>query len=542
MAKDRLLKEYEILLNKAKEDFAGKYTSGTSTQLAASLLSEFNIGGGRTLEGVKKGMSIVLAQLENDKRPELEAFNTDEVWNDILIKIVKEAKRTKGTSLGFTFNSMSEFKQKPLNGIGQKPIFYLRRSPSNLLQFITLSSTKRVDDLVKDLVEKFANKAYDAWNDFVSLESGKPGIAGRTAPISSRSARAAGQQELSFEDPEAKVLSRRAIKDIEKGAGKPGGEKGLSPRDKFRREGFKQEHGYSTTSALFAVDSLKGRKFNTGIPGISIDSVSVDDLVSPPDINWQQEVKKSGKYGAAADYFITFGYGKNPTNLKTDIANIRKQALKAYAEKIDEAAAKQEGPFKTSLKASKSLDDQFSENAVDIIVKAVKSSKKLKNKKVTVKVTAKGLKRKKRREKVSKEKRAKPRSRTINVAIAGQMAKAGTKGRPKPKGGPKDTANVLKIRNQINAKLGSEIKRNMGRPALINRTGRFAGSAELVSLKRGPASLIGEYTYQLSPYETFENEGDKQWPAGYNPKPLISKSIRNLALGLVDDKFTLRRV
>ena len=72
----------------------------------------------------------------------------------------------------------------------------------------------------------------------------------------------------------------------------------------------------------------------------------------------------------------------------------------------------------------------------------------------------------------------------------------------------------------------------MGRPALINQTGRFAGSAELVSLKRGPASLIGEYTYQLSPYETFENEGDKQWPAGYNPKPLISKSIRNLALDL----------
>ena len=71
MAKSRLLKEYEILLNKAKDDFAGKYTSGTSTQLAASLLSEFNIGGDRTLEGVKKGMSIVLAQLENDKRPEL---------------------------------------------------------------------------------------------------------------------------------------------------------------------------------------------------------------------------------------------------------------------------------------------------------------------------------------------------------------------------------------------------------------------------------------------------------------------------------------
>jgi len=537
MARNRLLDEYEALLNQAKDDFAGQYTSGTATQLAASLLSEFNIGGDRTLEGVKKGMSIVLAQLEQGDRTELEPYNTKEVWNDILIKIVTEAKRTKGTSLGFTFNSISQFKQKPLKGIGKKPIFYLRRSPSNLLQFITLSSTKRVDDLVGDLVEKFANKAYDAWNDYVSLESGKIGVAGRIPGGKTKG----GQQELSFEDPDAQVLSRKAMDRLAKGAGKPEGEKGVSPRTKFIQQGFKQEHGYSTTSALFAVDSLKGRKFNTGINNISIDSVSVDDLVSPPNINWQQEIKKSGKYGAVAEYFITFGYGKNPP-LVTDIANIRKQALEAYGKKIDEAAAKQKGPFKTSLEASKSLDDQFSENAVDIIVKAVKSSKKLKNKKVTVKVTAKGLKRKKRREKVSKEKRAKTRSRTINVAIAGQMAKAGRQGRPKPKGGTKDTANVLKIRNQINAKLGSEIKRNMGRPALINRTGRFAGSAQLVSLKRGPASLIGEYTYQLSPYETFENEGDKQWPTGYNPKPLISKSIRNLALGLVDDKFTLRRV
>ena len=536
MARNRLLDEYEALLNQAKDDFAGQYTSGTATQLAASLLSEFNIGGDRTLEGVKKGMSIVLAQLEQGDRTELEPYNTDEVWNKILIDIVKDAKRTKGTSLGFTFNSISEFKQKPLKGIGKKPIFYLRRSPSNLLQFITLSSTKRVDDLVRDLVEKFANKAYDAWNDYVVLQGGeRTGIAQR-APKSDQG------DLFAFEDSSERVLSRDAIERLAKGTPKPGGERGVGPRTKFIQQGFKQEHGYSTTSALFAVDSLKGRKFNTGINNISIDSVSVDDLVSPPDINWQQEVKKSGKYGAVAEYFITFGYGKNPTNLKTDIANIRKQALLAYGKKIDEAAAKQKGPFKTSLEASKSLDDQFSENAVDIIVKAVKSSKKLKNKKVTVKVTAKGLKRKKRREKVSKEKRAKPRSKTINVAVASTMAKAGRQGRPKPKGGTKDTANVLKIRNQINAKLGSEIKRNMGRPALINRTGRFAGSAQLVSLKRGPASLIGEYTYQLSPYETFENEGDKQWPAGYNPKPLISKSIRNLALGLVDDKFTLRRV
>ena len=41
--------------------------------------------------------------------------------------------------------------------------------------------------------------------------------------------------------------------------------------------------------------------------------------------------------------------------------------------------------------------------------------------------------------------------------------------------------------------------------------------------------------------ETFENKGSRRWPVGYNPKPLISKSIRQLALGLIDQKLTIRR-
>ena len=82
----------------------------------------------------------------------------------------------------------------------------------------------------------------------------------------------------------------------------------------------------------------------------------------------------------------------------------------------------------------------------------------------------------------------------------------------------------------------------MGRPALINRTGIFSNSTQLVSLRQGPKTLIGEYTYQLDPYGTFENLGVKQWPNGYNPKPLIAKSIRNVAERHVREKFTLRRV
>ena len=93
----------------------------------------------------------------------------------------------------------------------------------------------------------------------------------------------------------------------------------------------------------------------------------------------------------------------------------------------------------------------------------------------------------------------------------------------------------------------------MGKPALTNRTGIFSNSAELVSLRQTKAGLSGEYTYMRTGggtsknrggvYETFENTGKYKWPAGYNPKPLIAKSIRDLAINYTTQKLvSLRRV
>ena len=114
------------------------------------------------------------------------------------------------------------------------------------------------------------------------------------------------------------------------------------------------------------------------------------------------------------------------------------------------------------------------------------------------------------------------------------------KGRPKESGAT-GQREINKLRLQINRRLPAEVRRNMGRPALINQTGRFSNSVELSDLRQGPKTLIGEYRYMFDPYETFENTGEKRWPTGYNPKPLITKSIRNLAAQYTQQKFTLRR-
>jgi hypothetical protein len=95
------------------------------------------------------------------------------------------------------------------------------------------------------------------------------------------------------------------------------------------------------------------------------------------------------------------------------------------------------------------------------------------------------------------------------------------------------------FKENINAKLKAAVTKNMVRPALEPRTGTFAGSVKLDSLVQGPNTIIGEYSYQEDPYSTFENSG--RWPNGYNPKPLITKSIRELATKALGAKFTLRK-
>ena len=138
------------------------------------------------------------------------------------------------------------------------------------------------------------------------------------------------------------------------------------------------------------------------------------------------------------------------------------------------------------------------------------------------------------------------------VIAALSTTKSAFKGREDKREGGSLQAELNKLKRLINARLPAEVRRNMGRPALINRTGIFSNSVQLLNLRDTGTTITGEYTYMLTGggvsknrqgvYSTFENLGQKQWPAGYNPKPLITKSIRNLAQKELGKKFTLRRI
>ncbi len=134
-------------------------------------------------------------------------------------------------------------------------------------------------------------------------------------------------------------------------------------------------------------------------------------------------------------------------------------------------------------------------------------------------------------------------TQTKQEVIAG-AALLGTKIQLAGKRRRKDTGDLQKelnrIRAVINRRLPAQVRENMGRPALENQTGRFSDSVQLLRLRETGKTIMGEYTYLLTPYETFENTGEKDWPNAYNPKDLISRSIRDLAPTVTDKKFTFR--
>jgi len=202
--------------------------------------------------------------------------------------------------------------------------------------------------------------------------------------------------------------------------------------------------------------------------------------------------------------------------------------------------------FEASDSLKKDIEKEKVRKEVESIEKSFKT-KGAKGTKVKKKIAKKSTRKPRVINKTFKKKVVTTKMRTVVIpegvrALKNMKEEKGTE-RP-------ITLNALK--SKINRSLPAEIRRNMGRPALINRTGQFSNSARVLNLRDTGKTITGEYTYTLTGggqsknkkgvYSTFENLGTKQWPTGYNPKPLIAKSIKNLAARHVDRKFTLRRV
>ena len=82
----------------------------------------------------------------------------------------------------------------------------------------------------------------------------------------------------------------------------------------------------------------------------------------------------------------------------------------------------------------------------------------------------------------------------------------------------------------------------MKEPRLVNRTGTFANSVrvtDIISTGKGFPSI--GYTYQKSPYQTFEI-GNRQGSQDKDPRRIIDVSIREIAAQYAIGRFYTRRV
>lgn len=184
-----------------------------------------------------------------------------------------------------------------------------------------------------------------------------------------------------------------------------------------------------------------------------------------------------------------------------------------------------------SPRIDKELMDQLTANFLQRKRKAVRTkSSKVQKTKPKIK-TRTDLQRKKAL--------ADAKAKKAETSLKAIVARAAIGSRTK-RGDSKGQRGLNTLRVAINKLLPAKVKQNMGRPALENRSGTFAESVRLETLTQGPRTVVGQYSYQYAPYETFENSD--RWPSGYNPKPLITKSIRELAGAQVAAKFTLRKL
>ena len=103
-------------------------------------------------------------------------------------------------------------------------------------------------------------------------------------------------------------------------------------------------------------------------------------------------------------------------------------------------------------------------------------------------------------------------------------------------------AQPLQMLVMINAQLPKQVEKNMQDPALKYQTGRFARSVQATEVTKTPKGFpsIG-YTYQKSPYQTFE-PGYKQGSVERDPRRLIDKSIRELATQFALGRLYTRRL
>lgn len=224
------------------------------------------------------------------------------------------------------------------------------------------------------------------------------------------------------------------------------------------------------------------------------------------------------------------------------------QDIKKKAKKLNDAINKavkklesKYGPALSNLKGSDTIQQKKRKESVDAVVEPFRKLKKPKKGSVNIK---KEDTRRKKSAKRPKSKTVKPKTKAGSAKSygnVGAVAKA-RGGRSAATARPSVASNPLFLIQEFNRRLPAAIIDNMGDPALNNQTGRFAASVRVVDILQTAKGFpsIG-YTYQKSPYQTFE-VGGKQGTPDRDPRKLIDRTVREIAAEFAMGRLFTRRV
>ena len=234
---------------------------------------------------------------------------------------------------------------------------------------------------------------------------------------------------------------------------------------------------------------------------------------------YQMVVTKKGQL--RADYFstVTFQVGAENTGIDAQAEKEVKAIFKNFIEEL---------PNLADIEGSSTLREKAEKALVDAIAAQIKDP----NVRVRINPKIRGAKTKTSGKVQVTQKIEKPRIRVM----AGASLKPG---RTKTSGSAFSLTSLIGV---FNSQLPQKVAENMGEPALEYRSGRFASSVRVTDITRTSKGFpsIG-YTYMKYPYQTFE-PGYAQGDVDRDPRKIIDRSIRELAVQYALGRFYTRRV
>lgn len=228
--------------------------------------------------------------------------------------------------------------------------------------------------------------------------------------------------------------------------------------------------------------------------------------------------------------------GKDNMARGREIAADKKKLIEQIKQAIETTGtAMKLGAGLENLSGSDSLYEKKRKTAIK---KVVNEFKKIPGAKVTVENTQ--IKKSSNKPEVLTSKASLGKGSRKSYGAAGvKLARA----KRKPARKPSAASQQLQLIALMNKRLPGAIINNMGDPALNNRSGRFAASVRIINILQTPKGFPSfGYSYEKSPYQTFEQGIGRQGTIDRDPRRLIDRTIREIASEFAVGRLFTRRL